>query len=78
MTYDDLFVIDSVFALGTTLPDINDNIMLLNGSRLFKILTSYNGPDLSTADTPEADLSVFNDKLNRFAKLIYRWLSMFC
>ncbi len=70
VSYDDVIVIDSIFTLGTTLADINDNIMLVNGSCLFKILTPYNGLDLSTADTPEADLTVLNDRLNQFAKML--------
>ena len=68
--YEDVIVIDSIFALGTTLDDINDNIMLVNGSCLLKILTPFEGLDLSTVDEPDADLGVFNDKLNQFAKLL--------
>lgn len=68
--YDDVIVIDSIFALGTTLFDINDNMMLLFGSCHLKVLSTYEGIDFSTVDTSDDDLDVMNRKLNEFATLL--------
>lgn len=70
VSYEDVIIVDSIYALGTTLSDINDNIMLVNGSCLLKILSTYNGLDLSTADTPDDSLNTLNKKLNQFAKML--------
>ena len=70
VTYEDVIVIDSIFALGTNLYDINDNIMLVHGSCHLKVLSEYKGIDFSTTNPNEDDLLIINDKLQQFATLL--------
>jgi len=67
--YEDIIVIDSIFALGTKFYDINDNLMLVHGSCHLKVLTPYMGIDFSTTEAVEDDLNIINRKLNEFAEL---------
>lgn len=68
--YEDVIVMDTIFALGTTMYDINDNVMLVNGSCLFKVLTPYEGIDFSTTNDHPLDFDKLNDRLVAFARLI--------
>lgn len=70
VNYEDVIVIDSIFALGTTLYDINDYIYLINGSCKLKVLSTYEGIDFSTTNHIEDDLGILNSKLQEFATLL--------
>ena len=67
---EDVIVIDSIFALGTTLYDINDNLMLVNGSCKLKVLTAYEGIDFSITSHTLEDFDILNSKLQEFATLL--------
>ena len=67
---EDVIVIDSIFTLGTTLYDINDNLMLIHGSCRLKVLSTYEGIDFSTTNHNEDDLGILNSKLNEFVTLL--------
>lgn len=68
--HEDVIVIDSIFALGTTLKDINDYLMLVHGSCHLKVLSTYEGIDFSTTNHNEDDLDILNSKLQEFATLL--------
>ncbi len=70
VTYEDVIVVDSIFAFGTTLYDINDYVMLVNGSCLFKVLTPYEGIDFSTVNDNPLDFDKLSDRLVAFAQIL--------
>ena len=67
---EDTIVIDSIFALGTTLYDINDNLMLVNGSCKLRVLTKYEEIDFSITSHTIEDFDTLNSKLQEFATLL--------
>ena len=67
---EDTIVIDSIFALGTTLYDINDNLMLVNGSCKLRVLTKYEEIDFSITSHTLEDFDTLNRKLQEFATLL--------
>ena len=67
---EDVMVMDSIFALGTCLHDIKDNIMLVNGSCLFRILTPYKELDFSTAHRPDEGLDALEKRIEQFVDLL--------
>lgn len=67
---EDTIVIDSIFTLGTTLYDINDNLMLVNGSCKLQVLTKYEEIDFSITSHTLEDFDTLNRKLQEFATLL--------
>ena len=67
---EDTIVIDSIFTLGTTLYDINDNLMLVNGSCKLNVLTKYEGIDFSITSHTLEDFDTLNRNLQEFATLL--------
>jgi len=66
----DVIVMDSIFALGTCLYDIKDNIMLVDGSCLFQVLMPYKDLDLSTAQRPDEGFEALNRRMEQLADLL--------